>query len=95
MESPRHWYSILGELVVKGIEGIIHARCFSEYSSQLRSKDQNIVLQTIVPETAHIREKEIMYCNLEAPWRLHLNIYYANALIERWTFSYSIMYDTI
>lgn len=91
MESPRHWYSILGELVVKTLEGILTARLPKPVLRRYLSGDRNEILQTIVIDTANIRNKDIQ-CSLDCNWTLSVCVFAAQQqLVEKWEFEYVVM----
>lgn len=91
MESPRHWYSILGELVVKSLEGILSVRLPKPVLRRYLSGDRNEILQTIIVDTSNIRNKEIP-CSLDCDWFLSLSVFAAQQqVIERWEFEYIVL----
>ncbi|CAG9333561.1 unnamed protein product [Blepharisma stoltei] len=90
MESPRHWYCLLGELLIKAIEGILSFRIFHPELHRSRSTDQNIVLQTQINEFSGIRESDIV-CTIDNPWSFCLNILLDGTQIEQWQFSFNII----
>lgn len=82
MESPRHWYCILGELLIKSIEGILSFRIPHSELSRSRLTDQNIVLQTHIQEIVGIRDADIV-CNFDNPWSFSLSIFLNETQIEQ------------
>mmetsp|Transcript_16959 Transcript_16959/g.30501 ORF Transcript_16959/g.30501 Transcript_16959/m.30501 type:complete len:293 (+) Transcript_16959:6343-7221(+) len=87
MESPRHWYSIAGELLVKCCEGILETRIRPELR-RISSVDYNVVLQTVVTESSDIRDR-VGFIDLDHDWRISLEFSYCGTLVESWCFYYS------
>jgi hypothetical protein len=87
MESPRHWYSIAGELLVKSCEGILEARIRPELR-KFCSVDYNVVLQTIVTEVQDLRER-IGLIDLENDWSMSLCLHLKGVLVECWSLHYA------
>jgi hypothetical protein len=76
--------------LVKCFEGVLSVRLPKPLLRRYLSGDRNEILQTIIPDTANIRNKDIKF-SLDWNWTLALSIYAGishHQLIERWQFSY-------
>lgn len=87
MESPRHWYSIVGELLVKSCEGILESRIRPELR-RVNTSNYNVVLQTVVTESQDLRDR-IGFVDLHHNWSVSLDLLYNGMLVESWCFHYS------